>query len=59
MLFATRPALTRAALTLIGLAATGATLAGPQDDKMLRLANFSGCLICHHVETGTKGPKRH
>ncbi|MFM2066044.1 MAG: hypothetical protein RLZZ584_953 [Pseudomonadota bacterium] len=58
MSFATRrPALTRAAFTLVALAtATGAALAGPQDDKMQRLANFSGCLICHHIDSGAKGP---
>jgi cytochrome c len=51
-----RAALGRVLLTLIGITAASAALAAPQDDKMLRLANFSGCLICHHVETGAKGP---
>ncbi|MFM2120224.1 MAG: hypothetical protein RL722_1692 [Pseudomonadota bacterium] len=50
------PLAARAALALAGLALAGTALAGPQDDKMLRLANFSGCLICHHVEPGAKGP---
>ena len=26
------------------------------DDAMLKLANASGCLTCHHVEPGAKGP---
>jgi cytochrome c len=57
MPLATRTALTRSALfTLAGLLVDSTTFAGPQDDKMLRLANFSGCLICHHVERGAKGP---
>jgi cytochrome c len=57
MPLATRTALTRSALfTLTGLLVASTTFAGPQDDKMLRLANFSGCLICHHVESGAKGP---
>ena len=35
-------------------AATGPTLAA--DDAMLKLANTSGCMACHHVEPGAKGP---
>ena len=26
------------------------------DDPMLKLANTSGCLTCHHIEPGAKGP---
>ncbi len=50
-----RPA-TRLSIALIGLLASAAALAAPQDDKMMRLANFSGCLICHHIDSGAKGP---
>ena len=35
-------------------AATGPALAA--DDAMLKLANTSGCMACHHVEPGAKGP---
>jgi cytochrome c len=31
-------------------------LATPNDDAMLKLASSSGCLTCHHVEPGAKGP---
>ncbi len=50
-----RPA-TRLSIALIGLLTSAAALAAPQDDKMMRLANFSGCLICHHIDSGAKGP---
>jgi cytochrome c len=53
---ATRTGVARLSIALIGLVATAAALAGPQDDKMMRLANFSGCLICHHIDSGAKGP---
>jgi len=26
------------------------------DDAMLKLASTSGCMTCHHVEPGSKGP---
>jgi len=26
------------------------------DDPMLKLANASGCMTCHHVDPGAKGP---
>ncbi len=26
------------------------------DDPMLKLANTSGCMTCHHIEPGAKGP---
>ncbi|MBN8489470.1 MAG: c-type cytochrome [Burkholderiales bacterium] len=44
---------------LIALAAvlvTGPALAAGNDDAMLKLANTSGCLTCHHIEPGGKGP---
>ena len=27
-----------------------------RDDQMIKLATNSGCFICHHVETDSKGP---
>jgi cytochrome c len=30
--------------------------AGAADDPMLKLASTSGCLTCHHLERGAKGP---
>jgi cytochrome c len=46
---------------LATVAAVASLLAGPahaagHDDAMLKLANASGCLACHHIEPGTKGP---
>jgi cytochrome c len=44
---------------LIGLTAAlvaGPALAAGNDDAMLKLANTSGCLTCHHIEPGGKGP---
>lgn len=37
-------------------AAPFAASAATRDDAMLALANNAGCLICHHVEPGAKGP---
>ncbi|MEZ5646383.1 MAG: c-type cytochrome [Burkholderiaceae bacterium] len=39
----------------LALAATTA-LAAPGDDDMLKLANASGCMTCHQIEPGAKGP---
>jgi cytochrome c len=39
-----------------------AVIAGPalsataNDDAMLKLATTSGCMTCHHIEPGAKGP---
>lgn len=44
---------------LIALAAAlvaGPALAAGNDDAMLKLANTSGCLTCHHIDPGGKGP---
>ena len=38
------------------LLAAGPIAAMAADDPMLTLANASGCLTCHHVEPGAKGP---
>ncbi len=37
------------------LAGTGAQAAG-NDVSMLRLATNAGCMTCHHIEPGAKGP---
>lgn len=38
--------------------AAAPALAAPstQDAAMLKLASISGCMTCHHVEPGAKGP---
>lgn len=45
-------------LTLLTLASALAApaLAAGQDDAMLKLASTSGCMTCHHIEPGAKGP---
>lgn len=44
-------------IVIAALAALPAwALAGGQDDAMLKLAATSGCLTCHQVEPGGKGP---
>ena len=50
--------------TLIGLAVAAATIAATtaavadpaKDQAMLQLAGNAGCMTCHHVEPGAKGP---
>lgn len=37
-------------------AAAGPACAASADDAMLKLANTSGCMTCHHIEPGAKGP---
>jgi len=41
---------------LLASAASGAFAAAEQDKAMLALAAKSGCLSCHHVDPGAKGP---
>lgn len=56
--------MTRALLPLTALVLACTTLAASaadgkhadKDKAMLALANQSGCLTCHHVEPGAKGP---
>lgn len=48
-------ALPAATLAVLSLAA-GSALAAPADDAMLQLAATSGCVACHQVEAGGKGP---
>ena len=43
------------ALCALWLAAAQA-MAAPDDAAMLKLATGSGCMTCHHVEPGAKGP---
>jgi cytochrome c len=45
-------------LVAAGLLSGGAALAADaaKDDAMLKLANNAGCLTCHQIEPGGKGP---
>ncbi len=48
---------TALALALLGAPMLSLAAGNDADDKkMLALANNAGCLICHHVEPGAKGP---
>ena len=47
---------TRMAMLACLAAAPFAASAGTHDDATMALANKSGCLVCHHVEPGAKGP---
>ena len=52
----TRPTLAAlAALAALALAAGSAQAAG-NDASMLKLATNAGCMTCHHIEPGAKGP---
>ncbi len=50
-----RKTTTLGALALMALTATGAQAAG-NDDGMLKLATNAGCMTCHQIEPGGKGP---
>jgi cytochrome c len=41
---------------LTAMASTSALAAGAKDDAMMKLATQSGCLTCHHIESGSQGP---
>jgi cytochrome c len=46
--------------TLMGMLLLSACAAHAADDKdtaMLQLATRSGCMACHHVDSGAKGPE--
>ncbi len=43
-------------LLAAAVAASSTAWASPNADEMLALANKSGCMTCHHVEPGAKGP---
>ena len=45
-----------AALAILLALSAGAACAAGQDDAMLKLASNSGCMTCHHIEPGAKGP---
>ncbi len=45
----------KTALILLALAAAPALAAG-HDEAMTALAKNAGCLTCHHIEPGAKGP---
>ncbi len=47
--------MTKTPLLLLALAAAPVLAAG-NDDTMIALAKNAGCLICHQVEPGGKGP---
>ena len=51
----TRTIAFRLAFALAAVAAGSAQAAGP-DDANLKLATTSGCMTCHQVEPGGKGP---
>jgi len=44
------------AAALAATFACAASVATAADDPMLKLAGTSGCLTCHHIEPGAKGP---
>lgn len=44
-----------AILAALALAA-GSACAADRDDAMVKLATSSGCMTCHHIEPGAKGP---
>jgi cytochrome c len=49
---------THALIAAASLLASGAALADKaKDDAMLALATKSGCMTCHHIEPGAKGPE--
>lgn len=49
--------LTRAALVVAAVGVTGAVAAQEAEDvRMMRLAEGAGCVICHSIGSGSKGP---
>jgi cytochrome c len=42
--------------TAATLIAAGAAQAATHDDAIIALASHSGCMACHHVDAGAKGP---
>ena len=45
------------ALLVLALATTAAQADKDKDDHMLQLATKSGCMTCHHIDSGAKGPE--
>ena len=50
------PPISTLAALLTALLLAGPAMADGKDEAMQKLANNSGCLTCHHVEPGAKGP---
>ena len=50
------PRLSLATLAAAAALATPLAQAAGKDDGMLKLATTSGCMTCHHIEPGGKGP---
>ena len=51
--------LLRTTLAVASLLAAGTVTAADasRDDAMLKIAGNAGCMTCHHVEPGAKGPE--
>ncbi len=47
---------TRSALALAAAAALATPALAANDDAMLKMASNSGCLTCHPIDPGAKGP---
>ncbi|MEK8027452.1 c-type cytochrome [Pseudaquabacterium rugosum] len=47
---------TLASASLLAAALAAPAWAAGADDAMLKLASTSGCMTCHHIEPGAKGP---
>lgn len=45
-----------ALLFVSALLATSAWAGPAEDEATLRIANQAGCMACHHIEPGAKGP---
>jgi cytochrome c len=53
-----KTAFTPCLATIALVLAAGAAQAAPaKDDAMLALASKSGCMTCHHIDPGGKGPE--
>ena len=51
-----KPARPTVAACLLALSAAVPAMAAGADDANLKLATNAGCMTCHHVEPGAKGP---
>ena len=51
-----KPACPTLAAWLLALAAALPAQAAGADDANLKLANSRGCMTCHHIEPGARGP---
>jgi cytochrome c len=52
----TLPHVTALTLALASAALSTSAFAAASDDAMVKLATGSGCMTCHHIEPGSKGP---